>query len=107
MANPKTVKGIDRSEDYVEFARSESNDPRAGFEVGNAQMLSFESETFDVAVSGLVLNFVPQPDQMIAEMARRSAERWNGCAVCLGLCREDANDASFLERGGRVGSCSS
>jgi SAM-dependent methyltransferase len=70
IANPKNIKGIDRSEDYVEFARSRINDSRAGFEVGNAQMLSFESEAFDAAVSGLVLNFVPQPDQMIAEMAR-------------------------------------
>jgi SAM-dependent methyltransferase len=70
MANPKNIKGIDRSEDYVEFARSRVNDPRAEFEVGNAQTLSFESETFDAVVSGLVLNFVPQPDQMIAEMAR-------------------------------------
>jgi len=70
MANPRTVNGIDRSEGYVESARSRVNDPRTGFEVGNAQMLSFESETFDTTVSGLVLNFVPQPDQMIAEMAR-------------------------------------
>jgi len=70
MANPKTVNGIDRSEDYVESARSRVDDPRAEFEVGNAQTLSFESETFDAAISGLVLNFVPRPDQMIAEMAR-------------------------------------
>jgi SAM-dependent methyltransferase len=70
MANPKNVKGIDRSESYVEFARSRVDDPRAEFEVGNAQVLPVESETFDAAVSGLVLNFVPQPDQMIAEMAR-------------------------------------
>jgi SAM-dependent methyltransferase len=70
MANPKTVNGIDRSEAYVESVRSRVNDPRAEFEVGNAQTLSFESEIFDAAVSGLVLNFVPQPDKMIPEMAR-------------------------------------
>ena len=70
MANRKNIKGIDRSEDYVEFARSRINDSRAGFEVGNAQMLSFESEAFEAAVSGLVLNFVPQPEHMVAEMAR-------------------------------------
>jgi len=70
MANPKNIKGIDRSEDYVEFARSRINDSRAGFEVGNAQTLSLESEVFDAAVSGLVLNFVPQPEHMVAEMAR-------------------------------------
>ena len=80
MANPIQLKGIDRSDDYVEFARSRVNDPRAEFEVGNAQLLSFESETFDAVVSGLVLNFVPQPDQMIAEMARVV---YNGGMVAL------------------------
>jgi SAM-dependent methyltransferase len=70
IANPQKVKGIDRSEDYVEFARNRIDDPRAEFEAGNAQELPVESETYEVAVSGLVLNFVPQPSQMIAEMAR-------------------------------------
>jgi len=70
MANPIKVKGIDRSEGYVEFAHKGVSDPRAAFEVGNAQALPVESETFDVAVSGLVLNFVPRPDRMIAEMRR-------------------------------------
>jgi SAM-dependent methyltransferase len=32
--------------------------------------LPIESETYDAAVSGLVLNFVPQPNQMVAEMKR-------------------------------------
>ena len=70
VANPKKIKGIDRSKDFVEFTRSQVKDPRVEFEVGNAQALPVESDTFDVAVSGLVLNFVPQPDQMLAEMAR-------------------------------------
>ncbi|HUF00009.1 MAG TPA: class I SAM-dependent methyltransferase [Anaerolineales bacterium] len=70
MANPKKVRGVDRSEDYVEFIRNRVDDPRAEFEVGNAQALPVGSEIFDAAVSGLVLNFVPQPDQMITEMAR-------------------------------------
>ena len=70
QANPKTVMGIDRSEDYVNSARSRVHDPNARFETGDAGALPVESETFDVAVSGLVLNFVPQPDQMIAEMRR-------------------------------------
>lgn len=67
---PKRVKGIDRSEGYVEFTRSQISDPRAEFEVGDAQALPVESGRYDVAVSGLVLNFVPQPNQMIAEMTR-------------------------------------
>lgn len=69
MANPKMLQGIDRSEGYVEFVRSRVNDPRAEFDVGNAQALPVEQNTYDVAVSGLVLNFVPRPDRMIAEMA--------------------------------------
>ena len=79
-ANPKQVKGIDRSDEYVEFARNHVQDPRAAFDVGNAQSLPVESETFDAAVSGLVLNFVPSPNQMIAEMTR--AVR-NGGVVAL------------------------
>lgn len=70
LANPKESKGIDRSKDYVAFVQSQVHDPRATFEVGNAQSLPVESESFDAVVSGLVMNFVPQPDQMIAEMAR-------------------------------------
>ena len=69
-ASPKKVKGVDRSEDYVDFARQRVDDPRAEFEVGNAQALPVESDTFDVAVSGLVFNFVPEPKQMVAEMMR-------------------------------------
>ena len=70
LANPKTIQGIDRSESFVEFVRSRVDDPRAEFEVGNAQSLPMEAESFDAVVSGLVLNFVPQPDKMIVEMAR-------------------------------------
>ena len=75
LANPKKVKGIDRSEDYVEFTQHRVNDPRAEFDVGNAQALPVQSEVFDVAVSGLVLNFVPEPKQMVAEMMRAVRER--------------------------------
>lgn len=70
LAHPKKVKGIDRSEDYVEFTRNRMSDPNVEFEVGNAQTLRVDPKSYDVAVSGLVLNFVPRPNQMIAEMAR-------------------------------------
>jgi trans-aconitate methyltransferase len=72
--HPATVHGVDRSEAYVESARDRVTDPRAGFEVGNAQSLPVEAATYDAAVSGLVLNFVPQPERMIAEMARAVCE---------------------------------
>jgi len=68
--NPKNVHGVDRSEAYVESARDRVRDPRAQFEVGNAQSLPVETAAYEAAVSGLVLNFVPQPERMIAEMTR-------------------------------------
>lgn len=73
-ANPKTIHGVDRSEAYVEVARERVRDPRVEFEVGNAQALPVDQEAYDVAISGLVLNFVPQPERMIAEMSRAVRE---------------------------------
>src|SRR5215212_3919704 len=70
VANPQKVKGIDRSEGFLGFARQRMSHPNIQFEVGDAQALSVDAETYDVAVSGLVLNFVPQPGQMVAEMRR-------------------------------------
>jgi len=70
LASPTTVKGIDRSEEHVNTAHRVVNHPNAEFETGDAQALPVDSESMDVAVSGLVLNFVPQPNQMVAEMMR-------------------------------------
>ena len=69
-AAPRAVRGIDRSEGYVAFARAQVRDERASFETGDAQALPVATGEYDVAVSGLVLNFVPQPERMAAEMAR-------------------------------------
>jgi ubiquinone/menaquinone biosynthesis C-methylase UbiE len=70
LANPRKVKGIDRSEGFLATARKRIKHPQAEFEVGDAQALPVDAETYDVAVSGLVLNFVPQPSQMVAQMQR-------------------------------------
>jgi SAM-dependent methyltransferase len=70
LADPLRVKGIDRSEGFVETARSNVNDSRVEFQVGDAQELPNLSETMDAAVSGLVLNFVPEPLHMVREMKR-------------------------------------
>ena len=69
-AAPARVLGVDRADGYVALARERVADPRAGFLVGDAQALPVVDGTFDAAVSGLVLNFVPRPEQMLAEMAR-------------------------------------
>ena len=70
MAAPRTVLGVDRSAGFVEHGRSQITDQRVRFEVGDAQALPVESATYDVAVSGLMLNFCPQPQQVVNELAR-------------------------------------
>ncbi len=69
-AAPHEVVGIDSSAGYVAYAREQVRDGCAHFDVGDARSLPFADEAFDAVVSGLVLNFVPQPDRAAAEMAR-------------------------------------
>ena len=69
-AAPAAVNGIDASSGFVAHAQARIADPRAAFQVADAQALPFEDGRFDAAVSGLVLNFVPQPPRMVAEMRR-------------------------------------
>ncbi len=64
------VKGIDRSAEYIAHAREQVQDERASFEVGDAQTLPDTVLRYDVAVSGLVLNFIPKPGTAVSEMAR-------------------------------------
>jgi SAM-dependent methyltransferase len=76
LTEPASVQGIDRSPAYVAFAREQVCDDRVRFEVGNAHALPVESGGYDAVVSGLMLNFVPQPEAAVAEMAR--ATRMDG-----------------------------
>ena len=70
LAACHNIQGIDRSQDYIAFVREQIQDERAQFKVGDAHALPVESGLYDAAVSGLVLNFVPQPERALAEMAR-------------------------------------
>jgi SAM-dependent methyltransferase len=70
FAEPASVKGIDRSESFIAFAKEHTQDSRVQFDVGDAETLIADSGTFDAAVSGLVLNFIPQPERAVAEMTR-------------------------------------
>ena len=70
LAAPREVVGIDPSPAYIAFARDRVNDPRVKLDVGDAQALPTASATFDAVVAGLVLNFVPEPDEALSEMVR-------------------------------------
>jgi ubiquinone/menaquinone biosynthesis C-methylase UbiE len=70
VASPQIVLGIDSSEGYIEFAHKQVIDPRVSFRLGDAQALPVESGSYDAAVSGLALNFIPSPSQAVTEMVR-------------------------------------
>lgn len=70
IASPGEIKGIDPSEAYIAFARKQIMDDRVSFAVGDAQTLPVGAEFYDAVVSGLVLNFVPQPGLAVTEMVR-------------------------------------
>jgi SAM-dependent methyltransferase len=61
LAAPEAVLGVDRSLAYLEVARAGTSDPRGGFVAGSAGAVPVRASTFDCAVSGLVLNFLPDP----------------------------------------------
>jgi SAM-dependent methyltransferase len=57
------------------------------FGTGEAGKLPWENDTFDDAVSGLVLNLVPDPRKMLSEMTRvtRRVGKWRStCGIMLG-----------------------
>jgi SAM-dependent methyltransferase len=62
--------GLDRSPGFLAFTRQKIQDGRARFTAGDGQALPLASEACDAVVSGLVLNFIPQPARAVEEMAR-------------------------------------
>jgi len=70
---PARVTGIDRSPGFLAEARARTNDPRAAFAAGDARALPVPDRGFEVVVSGLCLNFVPDPGRAAAEFARVTA----------------------------------
>lgn len=69
-AQPNSVHAVDTAADFLEHAKAQIADPRATFEIADAQSLPVKSARFDAAASGLVLNFVPRPELAVREMAR-------------------------------------
>lgn len=64
------VTGIDPSAGFVGFARERLDGRAASFDVGDAQDLPYAPAYFDVVVSGLVLNFVPDGELAVREQHR-------------------------------------
>jgi SAM-dependent methyltransferase len=70
---PRTVVGVEPSDGFLETAR-ENLAGRATLHQGSATAIPLGAATVDVVVSGLVLNFVPDPRAAVVEMARVTDE---------------------------------
>jgi SAM-dependent methyltransferase len=70
MYQPKEITAIDSSSGFVAHAQHSITAPSVHFKVGLAQALEVDSNSIDAVVSGLVLNFVPEPKDAILEMLR-------------------------------------
>lgn len=67
--SPSSVAGVEPSEGFLKTAK-ENLAGRAALHQGSATAIPLDDASVDVAVSGLVLNFVPDPPAALLEMAR-------------------------------------
>ena len=67
---PASVAGVDPSEGQLAYARARKALRAADFRQGDAMALPHADGAFDVAVMPLVIFFVPDPPEGVAEMAR-------------------------------------
>jgi ubiquinone/menaquinone biosynthesis C-methylase UbiE len=67
---PTEIHGVDPSPAQLGFARSRHTAGIAHFRQGDAMALPFDDNSFDAAVMALVIFFVPEPNQGVAEMKR-------------------------------------
>jgi ubiquinone/menaquinone biosynthesis C-methylase UbiE len=67
---PVEIIGIDPSESQILYARTHSTATIVRFEVADARSMPFDENRFDIAVSALVINFIPDREKAIAEMHR-------------------------------------
>jgi SAM-dependent methyltransferase len=65
---PESVIGVDPSEGFLAQARETV--PGATFHLGDARELPLFDSDVDVVVSGLALNFVPEPANAVADFTR-------------------------------------
>jgi SAM-dependent methyltransferase len=69
-AAPAAVVGVEPSDAFRRYAAEHVQDEGAEFRAGDATALPVRDAEFDVAVAGLVLNFVPEPAAALAELCR-------------------------------------
>src|SRR5215218_45622 len=68
--DPAAILGVDPTAEFLAAAEAQIIDPRVRFATGEARALPVPDEAYDAVVAGLVLNFVPDPEAAVVEMAR-------------------------------------
>jgi SAM-dependent methyltransferase len=71
--DPARVVGVDTSEGFLSSAQARITDVRSAFCVSDALSMPFADHEFDAVVSGLALNFVPDPGRAVGEFFRLAA----------------------------------
>ena len=71
LCEPASIIACDPSEPFIEHARVHLADVRVSFVVAGSADLPRRNDGFDVAVSGLVLNFLPNPEETLACIRER------------------------------------
>lgn len=67
---PRSIRAIDPSSAFIDYAKARHADSQVTFDVADAQSLPVQSASVDVAVAGLVINFIADPALAVREMAR-------------------------------------
>ncbi|WP_211907431.1 class I SAM-dependent methyltransferase [Pikeienuella piscinae] len=68
--DPHSVVGVEPSEGFLTLARESISDERAKFLPGSGEKVPVNDGMVDFAVSGLVLNFIPEKEKAMAELVR-------------------------------------
>jgi len=68
--DPRSVIGVEPSAGFLSLARDQVRDARAAFRQGDGGKIPVADGEVDIAVCGLVLNFIPDPVGAVNELAR-------------------------------------
>jgi SAM-dependent methyltransferase len=68
--SPSAAVGVDISPEQIDFARRHRARDNVTFEIANAMSLPFADASFDVAVCGFGLNYLPNPSHALNEFQR-------------------------------------
>lgn len=88
LTAPAAVVGVDPAVSQIAEASRGPAAGRAAFQVGDARRLPFMDASFDIACSALVLNFIAERSQAVAEMRRVTRPRGRVAAYVWDFAEE-------------------